>query len=1313
MSRRKVLPALPNATADDSSSSAQQDASCDSFGLFSQVNDECRRLQQTPDGPFSDIFCCAVRFVADIEEMHVDAKPNFLQSDLPSLIQSTTRREFTLVNHSSRPATFWIDPPVGEFHPATTTATDPAIVEKYLHTMKKIKEKYGASWKPPLQRSRENETITFLPQKGTIPGKSRIVVQVNYVLKTVGSHSVDVECYIQELGAEKSPHLRLEVEACGPSVTVEPKLVDYGVIALGEEAEARITVTNHNCVPLDFACVDSQFHDPPRFVFLPPGGHLLPGESLDITAYRQGLKPESAADVFEVVVVNGNVEAVEVRASIQQAACTVQPSVVEFGDVDQGMPSQQQFFLSNLTAVDIPYSITIVSQETGLKLKVPDSGTLYAGQQGIPLSIRAIFTGTKPLSAVLALVSTKLPKPIPFEVRCTTIQQLSVALSISGPNGTLPPVRLMQSIETYIGDLLETMLRRVVKDLGKVSSYCTPLLLPYAEISDDEPFCAVAAKISVENTSGCTSGFRMFTNVLTPMMSEYRVSPPAADYQIRSNSLTTRSTSLAGGRNSLARGSLVGGSRGSILRRSSSVNSTGSSQTSQKIVPLQADVPAFQSKAISGVEQVENAQRGLLKAAQSLLQDGRGCAVQLANANNALKPYGSQEVLATFVSNLPGEYKDHIQVIVEGCPNAEIPIAFTVRGKPILVDPTTSGLGPDATTGRMRLLLPEVVAGMTSIRRRLRITSRCPRDLDVSVALIDQGSFFRVCLAEGGDDSANNKLAILPAGAATAGKIASPTSFVLNALDSTDVLVEYSAPPGASGDWRANLTISSRIARTPFNDVFNIDEFYSTYRHLYPATRQISPIGLPAAKNEVRGVPKIDVMKPLIDRPGIVMDSKFVELSLYQQRLVAQLKRKHAQSLEAAASGNGSLVASNVDDDSDDEGLDKVGSQTPLQEGEVSPRSNRQLLLDDKEREELKAFLQKRYLEQAQSSSNYFTNTVIEIVAQNAQATLVCDPAEMLRFPMCKIGGKCDRTIRLRNPTRTALDFRVAVDAPFRIIDNKFIPGDDVEETLLEDDADIALRQSQKALSTKKKTSPTRTATSGTAASAMPLLSTMGSTKRRDPNSDPANILYHLKPRDSVDITVELTLAAASSTMSMRHQVDGEFRIAYQGGRQPQTLPMLATVHVPTVVCEPDTTWFRPTVFLHDGKPQPKHDRVIKLVNYSTCDAPFEISHNPAARTVSRGNETITRLQKVNQALQPTPAELHAMVVDDPTRFTLSQLQGVVPAATAGGVPGSVAISIGFEGVSNTHFECKFRVVVAGGVGHEFSVRGDSRETEI
>jgi hypothetical protein len=178
---------------------------------------------------------------------------------------------------------------------------------------------------------------------------------VNYILKTVGQHHVDVECFIAELGVEKSPHLCLDVEACGASVTVEPKLLDYGVIALGDEGEGRITVTNHNVVNVDFHCVDTAFHDPPRFVFLPPGGHLLPGAAMDITVYRQGLKPESAADTFEVVVVNGNVEVVETHASIQQAACTVQPTVVEFGEVDEGMPSQQQFFLTNLTAVAIPY----------------------------------------------------------------------------------------------------------------------------------------------------------------------------------------------------------------------------------------------------------------------------------------------------------------------------------------------------------------------------------------------------------------------------------------------------------------------------------------------------------------------------------------------------------------------------------------------------------------------------------------------------------------------------------------------------------------------------------------------------------------------------------------------------------------------------------------------------------------------------------------------------------------------------------------------------------------------------------------------
>nr|CCD11577.1 unnamed protein product [Trypanosoma congolense IL3000] len=71
--------------------------------------------------------------------------------------------------------------------------------------------------------------------------------------------------------------------------------------------------------------------------------------------------------------------------------------------------------------------------------------------------------------------------------------------------------------------------------------------------------------------------------------------------------------------------------------------------------------------------------------------------------------------------------------------------------------------------------------------------------------------------------------------------------------------------------------------------------------------------------------------------------------------------------------------------------------------------------------------------------------------------------------------------------------------------------------------------------------------------------------------------------------------------------------------------------------------------------------------------------------------------------------------VEDPSRFTVTPMEGTIPSATRGGQPGVFEIYVDFQEHSNMRFESAFDVFI--GCNHtracSFFVRGDSRDTEM
>lgn len=1376
----------------------------------------------TSDLPADEVFVSGVRIVADPQPLRVSLNPSRMISSVECLTGHENCRVFTIQNHSPREVSYCIDPSAEAFSNMLHggTATSPAAGGggaldlnasttggQYLRWVKQMKELYGSSWAPSTQKVREGCRLTFVPQQGVVPGKGTLEVTCYFLFDRVGRHALDIPVFIPELGKQLSPTLTVVADAAGPTAHLSTALLDFGIIAVGDEAEARLTVSNHHPVKIDFSMNDPASCTPARFVFLPPHASLAPGKSIDVTVYRQGLASDAdpthstSQSFIEVVVKDGGTSAVEVRATIERPAVSVSPASLSFGEMDAGIPRESEVYLTNLSSVDIPFRVEVVHKPESMSILYPESGVLFGGQRQTALKLKAQFDGLEPVAALLQIVSARLTKPVLFEVSCSKVKQVAVSLNVRVLRGEHDPPAPQRStsVDRFIDELLRNLLTMVLDDADThpLTPFCQPLVIPYAVVPDNAPFCAIQSILDIRNNSGCVTHVAASGVHLTPIPTPIRYS---TSNRVEEPSAALIAASNGTGKNTPSLGGTTNSRRGSMRHLTNSL--TAGQQQQQKeaaVKKLTADKSSFACKAIDGRATIEDAEEKLKRMAQTVLLDGRGCAMLLRDALAPLPAFTTHTVTSTIIANLPGTYREKIHIECEGLPPVQLPIDVTVRAKPVLLDPTTSGLAND--NGQLRLTLPSVVAGMSRAKRRLRLINRFPRDVDVAVQLSDVTNTITAVVQSQSMDvtvqQASSEQTEGPSAIATV----SPRTCFIPALGHVEVTVEFAPTSEMHGSWQANLSVTATLARTDYNDLFMIDEFYLARQEQYPTERALFSTASPSSGAEDptiikadpsvasgRSISMLNVLYPVHSRPGVIQDSKFVMVPSDIQAAIDTQRQQQNNSL-LAVQRSGVHAGDGADDvhrdnnnnndssDDDDDGgrggnasavflptspsSAKRTQQSTTTKGKSASKSKSaatipsnggalsmdQILEQDDERQELKEYLSRRYYEVAQDMNALLIPLRVFVLGVIMPAQLVTDPPEVLRFPMCAIGESATRCIRLTNPTRTPLDFTVKVlRGPYKIVRMNFIGADAPEDILEEDDEEGVNARTQKRLvaiaaaggvhklaATQTHHGANSVSPAATKAVTMLAMSTLGGTRRQDPNSDPSNTLFHLRPRDAIDLTVEMnhSMAATLSAPTRQgevvlptHRHEGALQVSFTGTKFTQVVPCMATVHVPTVVCEPDAIWFRPLVIVHDGRPQAAYKRPLALLNHSTRDATFRIEHVPkpapirsdgtAVRIASAGSShVINRLTKVKAVMHVSPMEQHAQLVDDPKKFQLSAMSGVVPAASSGGQPGRLVIYVDFEESANATYESSYRVVVDSGVGADFSLRGDSRQTEV
>lgn len=317
----------------------------------------------------------------------------------------------------------------------------------------------------------------------------------------------------------------------------------------------------------------------------------------------------------------------------------------------------------------------------------------------------------------------------------------------------------------------------------------------------------------------------------------------------------------------------------------------------ESAVPLlQGERANFWTTMINGVERMERANLESLQGAQQLLLDGRGCCTLLSSMEGPVQPHDCIPIPGLMAMNVPGKYEEKIRVGFDDMARpVDVSLTWEVEGKPLLLDPTTSGL---TTSGTQDLLLmPSVIASVGSSRRHLRLINRLPRDINVEVAIFLTSVNFIVQAINEEEDASKVVLQLQPLSAAAKKKqsigrgeaTVTPCVFFMKANSTKELCLEYkpdiqvvksvlqrvlghetgdgmasisssslcdvdeeggkesarlASPTTARQEvpWDGSVLIRAELADSEYNDSFYIDEFYELHKEEYPSLRMLEGV---------------------------------------------------------------------------------------------------------------------------------------------------------------------------------------------------------------------------------------------------------------------------------------------------------------------------------------------------------------------------------------------------------------------------------------------------------------------------------------
>eukprot|EP01065_Artemidia_motanka_P005167 TRINITY_DN1247_c0_g1_i1.p1 TRINITY_DN1247_c0_g1~~TRINITY_DN1247_c0_g1_i1.p1 ORF type:complete len:2796 (+),score=837.54 TRINITY_DN1247_c0_g1_i1:511-8388(+) len=655
---------------------------------------------------------------------------------------------------------------------------------------------------------------------------------------------------------------------------------------------------------------------------------------------------------------------------------------------------------------------------------------------------------------------------------------------------------------------------------------------------------------------------------------------------------------------------------------------------------------------------------------RAVLAGRRGCAVEASHVGGQLPGGSVMPIRLTLHNDLVGRYDDVIELTVDGAPVAQLPLSVTCAGSLVSLAPDTPGLTFGGQGETPKLVFQPQPPGSDACRKSLRCFNPCPVDMEVRWGLHSGARLVDVGLTGGGDDEVRVVLRDADP-APKAGPISvDPPAAILPARSGAVFTVSFS--PTEPGDFRASLRCMARTADTRANT--------SWLAQLYHQTTQAADEGPADGDDDRETTPSQSTQPP-------------------------------SRALRRGGNGRRTIDFSLPDDDPDSSDEDLVDTVAKVAK---ERRNIRQVRKEAKRQEE--EWIRAQYAARWGQESLLAHPIDIDVCGSAEPCVLECDPpGGVIKLPNCRGGpppfqDPVDegyvRWITLRNPSASALDFRLTADGPFSLSAYRFWPTDSqappppVAKTRLTQGktrppAAAGYSGGPSAASASNKSGLqsmkafTASALARVAEGHPPDLIEAGHHPkgRTGFGSDASKTLFRLRRDDSVEVAVQLNWSADVATQELQRtkthsmkpaagertdkgrghpasadlaRVEGGLQVTFVNGER-QRFDVLALVHFPAVSCVPSALVFGD----RDDDRDPSWPKRIVLSSLTPAPAAFTVTHVPVTKPLSHQSAAelaaVSRLGVIEREIS---AQFRPTAPPKPKRFPRSGHR-VLPVADA------------------------------------------------
>eukprot|EP00759_Apiculatamorpha_spiralis_P055888 PhF_6_TR7918/c0_g1_i3/m.11817 len=568
--------------------------------------------------------------------------PTHINTVIPTLLRLTNTRTITIYNPNDKDMTFVIDPLPGEEHPSLRLTPQQ-------QRDRDMRRERGNEPKAQMQARSVVRGVKFeysVTQGTTIPPMSFQTITINFTLLKQEAEG-SIEIWID--GMESSMYLTYQLSGRGPCVQVVPGTVDFGVVPLNGEGEARITIQNTNEIPITYTMqsardmvrlangnVDQNSGEEiaPWYTFLPSTGTLRPWGSAIVTVYLRGIEPGPVSDIIEVALDNCGVSKfLEVCADVHMPQACILKSVLSIPTLFHNVLYTSRVCLQNLSSVDVRYQWLIPTVDNLTLEFIPSRGVLSAGAKEhfvtVNITVSADHKPGTPLDIFAAVgLENGNETLLPLNIICDDVRCMSVSIGhdLEAACGGMTP-------ESFINIFLKNIANTVLKQ--PVLPYVNDVDMGVVSLVPGEPYAVKSFALTVTNHSHCVGRYEMHVH-------KFKCSTTATKQELSSTQLRLQDTPKLG----------------------------------------------FTAKELSGIALEENLALGNRIRAEEALVHGRGIGIEICNASSSGKLQSLESIVfdVRVHANLPLTFNDFIVFRCGSLPIMRLPVTLRCRMQPVVVE---------------------------------------------------------------------------------------------------------------------------------------------------------------------------------------------------------------------------------------------------------------------------------------------------------------------------------------------------------------------------------------------------------------------------------------------------------------------------------------------------------------------------------------------------------------------------------------------------------------------------------------------------